>query len=253
MKAIELYTTHDVHHWTKYKPHEGHYAEFNPNVVAAGFKIHETYLAFCNARTHLSASEADDFGSLTGSDDFSKTYFVTTLLQSAIAFYNYCIDLSWQAVWFYCAPDSDYRFIDDEDEYIRYCKWCTSSAVKLKLYLGKKEELMHHVESFYTSGIPASVRTEYNYLKHRGAYHILGLGVQYANMHTKVNGESFNLMQNRVFDNKDWIEKLICFDKLFVQYFEKVVSFIIPPNYTQTTNNFECVLRYYKKRKSMQT
>lgn len=250
MKTDELYKSYDVHHWLKYNPHEGHYAKYDPNTVAVGFKIHETYGLFCNARTLLACSESKDFGDISGPDDLSKRYLASTFLQSALATYNYCIDLSWQVAWFYCAPSDAYYLIDEEKEYIDYSKKCTFDILGLKLRLGKKTELANHLNAFYSNDLTKKIRSEYNYLKHRGSHHTPGLGEQRSHMIASIDGEQLKLLQRNVFDIDEWFDKLFEFDQSFTKYFEKLIGFTVPHNFPETPLDLFAPIEYYMKKKN---
>ncbi|MEK3824247.1 hypothetical protein [Paenibacillus sp. FSL K6-1558] len=249
MKTLELYEKYDVHGWLKYNPHEGHYAKFNPNVITTGFKIFETYNTFCNARTLLYSSEVSNLGDLTANDDLSVKYTKSTFLQSSLATYNYCIDLSWQVAWFYCSPDDYYGFIDSEKKYTDYSKACTYDVLILKLRLGNKKKIMELLHEFYSNKTVRKIRSEYNYMKHRGGYYTPGLGEQRPVMFGTINGNHFNMIQRNIFDIEEWIDILFEIDRLFYQFFNTFIDSIMPKNYLETTLDFMSPLDYYSKRK----
>lgn len=249
MRTLDLYENFDVHHWLEFNPHEGHYALFNPNVVATAFKISELYNTFCNARTLLYSSEVENYGEIIEDDDLlNKTYIKSTLLQSALATYNYCIDLSWQVAWFYCAPDKYYGLIDNEEKYLNYCKECNYSALRVQLELGRRDGLLEFLDLFQTIDIVKRVRSEYNYMKHRGSYYVPGLGKQYSHMLASVDGTHFKMITRNEFGVEDWQGKLIQFDKLFTDYFNKIIASIMPNDFAQTKLDLLSVVSYQRKK-----
>lgn len=248
MKTNELIS---VDNWFEFTPHDGHYADFNPNIVATGFKINEVYSTILNARLLLVLSESkDDLGEFsTEANEAGKTLLASTFLQSALASYNYCIDLSWQVAWFYCAPDDAYDLIDNEKVYIDYCKQCTFEALSLKLKLGRRFEVFRHLNDFLSSEITVRVRSEYNYIKHRGAYYTPGVGEQRPYMFGSVNGERLKVLTKNIFDVNEWLDRLINFDNLFKQYFDTLINYMMPMNFKESEVTFSTAYNYYHKKK----
>jgi hypothetical protein len=252
MNVEELYEQYDVHHWLKYHPHDGHYGKYDPNVVATGFKIAETHKTFSFARSFLYDMEVDNYGQLINEhDDLHLTYIRTKLVQSALSNYNYALDLSWQVIWFYCAPNI-YELIDDEDFYTSYSKACTTDKLSLKLYLGHKDGIAKHMHDFLAIETTKQLRSKYNYLKHRGAYFTLGFGEQYPTFMGSINGVNYKQLTMPELDLDQWKSDLINFDIAFTDYFERLIFSLMPSGYEKTEISFFGILEYHQKRQSIQ-
>lgn len=246
MNVSELYEKYPYQHWLDYDPWDPHYANFKPYYIYTAFKIVDVYSSFAHARSYLNELDIDNYGQLISKhDDVHLKYIRAKIIQSALAFYNYCIDLSWQVVWFNISDDT-FRFIKD-NAYDDYANECDFDTLILKLKMFKKEYLKRHIIKFRTNEITEYIRKRYNYLKHRGTFQFDGLGVPQRNSIGSVNGISLPFLRREEIDIDELKNKLIEFDILFVNYFNILIEMTMPSNFTQVQLDLYAPLSIYKK------
>lgn len=248
----ELYSDFSVDHWFEYEPWDAHYVNFDPSLIYAAHKIGDVYYAFSNARSYLSDFDCDNFGQLISTnDDTHLKYIRSKFLQSALSFYNYAIDLSWQVVWFHLG-DNSYLFMEKQDYYNKYSGLCTFPSLLEVIALRGRESFRQHLISFNNNPLTLEVRQLYNYVKHRGSLDTRGLGERYNNMMMGFvsNGLEFvpKMITRKEFDLELWKEKLIEFDKLFFNYFNQLMFLILPQNYQSAKYSFDLFMSHCQKR-----
>lgn len=163
----------------------------------------------------------ENYGELIAKhDDLHLNFIRSRLLQSALSFYNYSIDLSWQVLWLYYGP-SFYSLYDDPTYYYREIEKCNRENLKVRLHLAKADYIMKHVDSFIGESEVSKVRKKYNYLKHRGTFYTPGVGKQQSYLMGAVDGRKFKMIKREVFDIDEWTENLINFDVLFLNILRK--------------------------------
>lgn len=124
----------DFHVWHSYAPKDSQYiryAESDPSLIAAGFKISDVYYSFCNARCLLMDAGVENFGYISSNDEFSKKYAKSHFLTYAVLEYSICLDVSWQVVWAYIQPSSLEYLV--KNEYKEMEKECTRESVHSQL------------------------------------------------------------------------------------------------------------------------
>lgn len=242
MDYNSLYTTHDCSNWHVLFPIEKHYINFDPNIIYALNKVDDVYYMFSNARFNGYMTENNNYGDMVASHDQLHLKFVHSgFLMNALNFYYFAIDLSWQVIYYY-SIDSSYYFFCDQKEYDKYSNACTYDNVVRLLKYRKDQNLLEVLKSFSTNELVLELRNLYNYMKHKGTIHFEGLGLQYSNpmMGVRMGDENitYKLFVKREQKIEDLKSKLIELDKLFYDYFNKILEIIVPENYLQCEFDF---------------
>jgi hypothetical protein len=248
----DLYNHYSVDHWFELEPWDPHYVNFDPNLIYAAHKIGDVYFAFSSGRSYLSDFDCDNFGQLIAEhNDLHLKYIRSKFIQSALSYYNYAIDLSWQVVWFYLG-DNSYLFMENQDYYGKYSGLCTNPNLLELVKMRNREDFRLHVNAFNSNPLSGEVRQLYNYVKHRGSLYTKDLGRQYNRMMMgyRQGDEEFtpSMITRKEFDLNEWKEKLIQFDQLFYYYFEQLIYLIIPQNYQNVEYSFEAFLNHCSRR-----
>lgn len=254
LNVEKLYQEYNIDNWYGLFPDEQQYVLFEPHLIYATHKMDDVYYAFANARSYLSDYECDNYGQLISvNDDLHLKYIRSKLLQSSLAFYNYAIDLTWQVAWFYVG-DNSYLFMEKPELYDTFAKKCTKEALFNKLSMYRKEHIRIHINDFFNLELTTSIRNVYNYVKHRGTLYTRGLGEQYSNFmlfFQDSDGEEYipKMITREVFDLNEWHSKLIDFDKSFYEYFELLISWILPSDFSEVKIGFTEYFNYILERK----
>lgn len=229
----------DIHHWSKYNPIEPQYFRYTPNIIATGHKIVDVYQTLCNARLNLIFFQCNKFGELVDSDDkLSVKYAKSNFIINSLIYYNICIDLSWQVLWmFYNSESFDLMY---DELYVKSTKHCDYISLieflKYKSVFPTTEKkkillLIKHITDFFSNEFTTQVREKYNYAKHRGNYHIDGLGMNDESLSINLFGIRPLMLKRQELDITEWYNILIDFDNKFVKYFEYIISETMPNDY----------------------
>ncbi|MBU8690939.1 hypothetical protein KM918_27015 [Priestia megaterium] len=222
-----------IESWLEYSPSVPHYAKFLPNTIGAGVKIADVYHTICYARASLLYMDLDDYGqTIAKSDYIHKQYIKSKFFFDALAYYNYAIDLSWQVLFLYYG-DEDYGMLQDQYRYEKDIKTCRMSTLEKRLKSKGKSTLFEFVQAFLELPLTDSVRDEYNYLKHRGTYHVDGLGENDEYFPLELDGSTLRMINRREVDLSHWKEKLVEYDKSFVKYFSEILK-VMPEDYVSS-------------------
>ncbi|WP_345806252.1 hypothetical protein [Bacillus subtilis] len=243
MKAHDLNNKHKVDHWYKYRPGISHYLKYardNANLIAAGHKIEDVSTQFHLARASLIYLEVDNYGQLISkNDDLHLNYIRSKFLFDALALYNYCIDLSWQVLYLYHG-DCHFGVVQDEKYYLQATKDCDKESLRGRLVLvAKREEIYEYVMNFFNEPLTNEIRQAYNYIKHRGTFHIEGLGLNESTVPIGMDGAQLKMINRRSINIEDWKEKLIKFDISFVNYFDDIIATLMPKEFQETSVSIE--------------
>ncbi|WP_195238708.1 hypothetical protein [Romboutsia sp. 1001285H_161024_C4] len=245
MKDIVFDKVPNIHHWYDYAPEEHHYCLYSHNLLMACHKIEDVYRSMGLARICLENIRAEDFGELIdGNDELSKAVMRSTLINNSISYYNYCIDLSWQVLWLYYNPNIIEYSIHKREDYLNATKDCNLEGLKLRLALAKQNKLSTYAEDFFNKKTTQCIRKKYNYIKHRGIYHIDGLGANDKESLLNHNGFKLPLLYREELNLDNIMSELIEFDKSFVEYFEFIIESVVPKDYLECT---ECDMNDYIK------
>ncbi|PFG03038.1 hypothetical protein [Bacillus sp. es.036] len=242
MNVKALYEQYSVKNWLEYHTFEPHYLKYLPNETLAGTKIHDVYTQFSNARSSL---DFCDFNKLKNvfmnSNDLGIKYMQSKFFFDSLAHYNYCIDLSWQVLYFYYGS-KDYGMLN-EKKYINTAKNC--KLVEVKKLLGKENTYYKLANSFFNGSKTKEIRDKYNHLKHRGTFHIDGLGIGDSNFFPMVlsDGSKPPMLARETINIEEWRVKLIAFDISFVEYFNQLIK-VMPDDYTDGVSKLEALSNY---------
>ncbi|MCY9093403.1 hypothetical protein P9C69_15620 [Bacillus subtilis] len=268
-KIDELYDDFDISCWFNLHPEETHYAKFRPSIIYAAEKISDVYTSLSTARSYLSDYGCNNFGQLIYKhDELHLKYIRSKMLQSALAFYNYSIDLTWQVAWYYLGDDS-YLLQENSELHTWFAKQCTypkllnlikyrKSFVWSSTYQNSKL-LENLITDFFNADYTLEIREIYNYMKHKGSLHINTLGYQYNKTAIGLDTEGEetyfpSLITKRDIDLDIWVEKLIEFDKRFYDYFNNIISLIIPKDFVNhSIIGFDETINYLLRRKEFKS
>lgn len=251
MDFNNLYKSHDVHNWHNYLPQEKHYANFEPYIIYSLQKVDDVYSAFSNARYNAYMTENEDYGQMVSdSDESSLIMLRSNFFVNALNFYNFAIDLSWQVLFFYTSDNSLY-FLSSPNSYDKYSNLCNYETLVNKLRYRRELRLLQISNTFYSNNLVRELRELYNYLKHRGTLHFEGLGEQFGSpyMSVKIGKEdiTYNMFVKRNISIDELKNKLKDFDILFYEYFNNILSCIVPRNYLEIGDDFTDVLNVSMK------
>ncbi|MCY9014397.1 hypothetical protein [Bacillus inaquosorum] len=243
MNANDLNKKHNIDHWYKYRPGISQYVKYaqdNAHLIAAGHKIEDVYTQFKLARASIMYLEVNDYGKLIfKKDDVHMKYIRSKFLFDALALYNYCIDLSWQVLYLYHG-DSHFGVVQDEKYYLQATKDCDQESLKGRLVLiAKRKEIYDYVMNFFNEPLTKEIREAYNYIKHRGTFHIEGLGLNENVVPIGMDGTQLKMINRRSINIEDWKNKLIQFDISFINYFDDIIATLMPIEYQETTLSIE--------------
>lgn len=238
--------------WSKYAPGDFQYvkyAEKNPSLIAAGYKITDVYFAFVNARASFMFSDSKSFGDLSTDDPVTVLFTRIHLLTNAIIEYAITLDLSWQVLWAYIFPSSLEKLVNlNTTEMEKYCDrdsllaqiecaisqhgyGCTQ-AIRLK-------EMM---KEFDNDEDILKLREIYNRIKHRGAINIENLWPNKKVLLSPSSRRNISIL-NRPDYSKEQIEEILfSYHNKFTTYFNKIIAEIMPADYT---NNRMDGLRFF--------
>lgn len=243
MQAHDLSDAYDVDHWMSFRPGMTQYVRFSEDqahLLLAGHKTEDIYRQYKMARASLMYLEVEDYGQLIGkNNDIHFTFIRSKFLFDALALYNYCIDLSWQMVYLYHG-DAHFGSVQRKEYYMQASKDCNYESLKGRLMkVNKRDELFDHIDKFFNAKLTNEIRQAYNYIKHRGTFHIEGLGLNETSVPIGLVGHQLKMLSRESIDIEEWKEKLIHFDISFYNYFEDILNILMPKEYLDNTLDFE--------------
>jgi len=243
MKPHDLSDLNDIDHWRKFCPDITQYLKYSQDqahLVLAGHKIEDIYTQLKMARASLIYLEVENYGQLIGKhDNLHLTFIRSKFLFDALALYNYCIDLSWQMVYLYHG-DAHFGVIQLEEYYLQASKDCDYESLKGRLVkVNKRDGLFEYIDRFFNDELTKEIRQAYNYIKHRGTYHIEGLGLNQDTVPIGLDGHQLKMLKRKSISIDEWKEKLIQFDISFSKYFEDILSTLMPEGFEDNTMSLE--------------
>lgn len=135
--------------WAKYRPLDTDYlkyAETDPSVIAAAFKIEDVSYALSDARAAILFSHKKNYGDMSDGSELTNQYIKTFLLTNAVKSYAIALDMSWQVVWAYIQPASlKYLF---NNEYKKMEKECD------------RDNLLAQLDCIISQGAPGFTEAE---------------------------------------------------------------------------------------------
>lgn len=234
--------------WARYRPFDTDYlkyAETDPSVIAAAFKIEDVSYALSDARAAILFSHEKNYGDMSDGNELTNQYIKTFLLTNAVKSYAIALDMSWQVVWAYIQPASlEYLF---NNEYKKMEKECDRDNLLAQLDciisqgapgFTEAERLKKIVVDFDNDKDVLKLRSLYNKIKHQGTIHFEGLGLNEETMMFSINGYAPKMLNRDSYSIQDIEELLVRYHTKFVKYFEKIISLVIPDGYMDKKMDF---------------
>ena len=227
--------------WHQYEPNDIHYIHFatQASVLASAYKIADVYDAFCNARAGLLFAWQDNLREFMDNTDDGLTFFRSHLLLNSLVLYNICIDLSWQVVWLRYETN-DIILINNTKVYESSLKHCNLDALRYRLSLAQEYKVRNYITATFESSLWQEVREHYNYYKHRGNFHV-GIGENPTKLMFSYNGTQPKCLSQKTFNLNEWTGNLIKFHQEFSSYFETIIKYVIPSNYSSPIGTTELI------------
>ena len=219
----------DVKSWFEYFPNELIIDKYTANQIMSLEKIKDVYHSLTYGRLCVDNLFVENYGDLIDEDEngLGRIVIKSTIMNNCLSYYNYCIDYSWQVLWLYYNT-VDKSYFNSMDKYIEFMEKCNLKKLK-KLLIDKEEkQLCKHIEAFFNNNKVKTIRKKYNTIKHRGFYHIEGLGENYKESIISIDGKRLPLLHREELDLNKLKEELIEFDNLFVKYFEVIIDKVVP-------------------------
>lgn len=248
MNYEKLREDNDFHKWHNYAPLDiqyAKYAETNPSILAAGFKIQDVYYAYANARASFMYANSKNFGDIAGENDISRLYAKTHFLTNAILEYAITLDLSWQVIWAYIQPASlEYLM---KQNYLEMEKHCNRESLLAQLDcaisqhgygLTQANTLKQIMKSFDDDDNVQKLRSIYNKIKHQGTVYFKGLGENYKTLMFSINGKTPPVLYRVEYTIEEIEDILFKYHFNFATYFEKIINVIIPNDYLSNKMGF---------------
>lgn len=227
--------------WSEYEPQALDYcSNADRQDLLCRFKLLQIYQNFCIARTNcIFSNQNTNYGELDPEGN-NKGWLEKLFLQNAMIYYNFCIDLSWQMVYFYCITKSDEKFNITEEEIKKIENDITLESLQelLKCQLSLKKEnsnlqrLLELITEFWNNKLPGNFREDYNYIKHRGALAIFENIRGDSNLPIEFKGHQIDIFIPKLkkLDLSQYTSMLKNFHQLFYEYIEEIIKITISPN-----------------------
>ncbi|KQO18466.1 hypothetical protein [Paenibacillus sp. Leaf72] len=248
----------DIQHWNKYNPTESHYSRYTPGTVASAYKIVDVYRMFTMGRWNNAFFLEEDYGHLCDKNDNISMKFVESMfIWDTLFYYNNSIDLTWQVVWYYYYVDT-YELLYDEDVYNKIADKCDLPSLNALLDLRVSHPSVEgqlaakvkiSINQFFGNDTVVKMRKMYNYIKHRGCFHVDGLGSNDKFSNFSVNGLHFKMLTRQEIDLNETSLLFEQYDGLFVDYFNQLIQLLMPSDYFLKHLDFNGVLYDYQKLK----
>lgn len=219
--------------WWGLEPTDLDYGVHEFNILAARFKASDVVECFCLARSLLIDSTALD-NKVIRKD--TRIFYKASILQSSLMHYISAWDLSWQVYWFKYIVTPDVRIVTSERLYDKLSSQCTYRNLKEKLEKKEDYSIIKFLASYQENEFWKSLRKSYNYIKHSGAFHISGLGINPKKGVISINERKPNLISRHDFNINEWTDKLIRYNGEFISYFNQVFQEVI---YEKSVMKFE--------------
>lgn len=187
--------------------------------------------------------------------DLSQNVVENFFLQNAIIYYNSCIDLSWQLIYFQYMPKKEGKFNITNEEMEEIEKKINLKSLEKLLEVKpedeiekeRKEKITHLVTKFLSEKIPKRFRDDYHYIKHRGTFDIFEVETETDSLFV-VNGKKpdITIFRLKEFDSEGYIDMLLDFHNAFIKYIETLIEIIIKPRIRPSKYSFDEVLETLK-------
>ena len=128
------------------------------------------------------------------------------------------------------------QIIYDKKRLDKILEQCKYDELIYRLKLGGLEEIIEKIKEFDGYLYKSGVRTKYNYIKHRGVYHYMGLGENYTKMLIRYEDIEPKVLSREEINIEEWTKILLDFDDNFVEYFNYILQKIVPEDYCKKIN-----------------
>lgn len=227
-----------------------YYSNTDRRDLICRFKLKQIYQNFLIARMQCILAEEN-----IKLRELSQNGVENLFLQNALIYYNSCIDLSWQLVYFYYMPKREGKFNITNEELEKEEK-TMKNLEKLQKRLEskpleeddiereKREQLSQIVTEFFYKKIPERFRDNYNYIKHRGTFDIFEVETEKDSLFL-VNGKKpdITIFKLKKFNSKGCINMLLDFHNAFIEYVETLIEIIIKPKMRTSIYSIDEVLQ----------
>lgn len=247
-KNMEIEKKLKVPNWYQYFVNDmDYYSSTDRRDLICRFKLRQVYQNFLIARMNcILAKEKIKLR------DLGQNVVENFFLQNAIIYYNSCIDLSWQLIYFQYMPKEKVKFNITNEEMEEIEKKIKLKSLE-KLLKEKsedekerkeKEKISQIVTEFSYKKIPKRFRDDYHYIKHRGTFDIFEVETETDSLFV-VNGKKpdITIFRLKEFDSEGYIDMLLDFHNVFIEYMETLIEIIIKPKIRPSKYSFDEVLQ----------
>lgn len=238
----------DIFDLSGYEPYEADYARYantEPHVIASAHKIRDVYEALSRARAYVWYLYNEKWGDFVDpSNSISLLFLKSQLLISALLLYGTTLDMSWQVIWANIQPTSldfllDRKYMDqykncDRDNILQQLN-CIRSLGGVEA--NKADRIEAIFKAFDELPETKNLRQWYNYLKHHGAIHFEGLGINPQRLSVSIEGQSIDVLYRKSTTVEDLKKVLLDYDRSFVPYIHDLINEFIPAGYKMKKMN----------------
>lgn len=231
MEISDYYGLKDIFGWfEKYEPNG--FESIGTHLIFTASKIVDIANTICRARSCIYFTENKDYGDFAR-DENTKKFVNALLIENALGYYNYSVDYLWQAVWLAYSPEISQEKLTTEllENILRTCDY---ENLILQLTLKPDIKMVKLLDDFFKKDEHyLKVRPQYNYMKHRGCFHVKGLGINDSvKFPIMINGQSVEGFKRKELDAVQMKEDLLNFDKSFIDFCEIIAELIVPEDYS---------------------
>ncbi|MBW4861756.1 MAG: hypothetical protein KZY57_02880 [Paeniclostridium sp.] len=229
--------------WSKYLPSDMHYvlSRYDMGIMSCARKIHDCHWSIAMGRIELLKYKDNEYASVFKESNMGNELVKTSSLYSALAYYNYTLDYSWQIIYFYCQNKCDWDFVYSK-MYNEIEEKCKKKVLKKQIKICRLrdsknlEALDELIDKFYTYDNTKCIRDYYHYLKHRGMIYTDLIGDSNEELHYTIQGVTAKKLPIKKINLDELYDKLVNFHNSIVEYISKIIDIIIPSEFTQDKN-----------------
>ena len=229
--------------WSKYLPSDMHYvlSRYDMGIMACARKIHDCHWSIAMGSVELLKYKDNEYSSVFKESNMGNELVKASSLYSALAYYNYTLDYSWQIIYFYCYNKRGWHFVYGK-EYNKISRKCERNRLEThingcRLRDNKKLKALNELESmFYNKNNTKDIRKYYNYLKHRGMIYTDLIGDSNDELHYTIQGITAKKLPIEKVDLDELYDKLVNFHNSIVEYISKIINIIIPDEFIKDKN-----------------
>lgn len=229
--------------WSKYLPSDMHYvlSKYDMGIMSCARKIHDCHWSIAMGRIELLKYKDNEYASVFKESNMGNELVKTSSLYSALAYYNYTLDYSWQVIYFYCCDEKDWDFVYRK-KYNTISRECEKRVLikhinRCRLRDNKKLKVLKTlVLTFDAEKNTKYIREYYNYLKHRGMIYTDLIGDSNDELHYTIQGITAKKLPIEKVNLDELYDKLVNFHNSIVEYISKIIDIIIPDEFIKDKN-----------------